>query len=1156
MVKALRIRRLLAVWAAVVLLSSASRLGAQQSSAIRGTVTDSSGGAIVNAEVTVVAVSQGISLKTSTNSTGAYIVPNLEAGTYTIRVTAPGYKVFEATNVILRIAQNARVDAEMAIGAVTTQAVVNGTDMGTVETESSQVSYTITGQQITQMVLNGRDFAQLVTLSPGVVNQTGSDEGVTGVQGSVGFSIEGGRPQYNNWELDGSTIMDNGNNTSLNVTPSLDAISETHVLTSNYGAQYGRNGSGTIQSQTKSGTEQLHGDAFEFLRNDAFNARNYFQQTVPEYKKHDFGFTVGGPVWIPHIYAPAQKKTFFFYSQEWRKAVVPGNVYNHPDPSLQERGGDFSDVCPAAGSTVDTADYPDCPINPATSAYYPNNAVSVDPNAKLLLVLFAPPNVGTGAQSQYQSSPALKTSSREELFRIDHQFSDKLRGFYRFIYDSWDTVNTPTWGNNPFPTVSNSFNGPGVDMVANLTYAASPSLVNEFIADYTTDRIDLELLNTNLGRSGFTGTGFFNNGFGNVLPSVNLVGNSTYGGGMSITTGFFPWKNSNPTYSYRDDLTKTTGKHTFTFGTNLIAAQKNEPSSSNQQGTYTFSTSSSVTTGNSFADFLLGRVANYSQTSAQPKYYNRYEIMEPYFQDDWRLNPKLTLNLGLRFSLFGTYHDISGLSGNFVPSTWSASSAPTIDVDGSITGQAGAIVPGSGNLFNGLVRCGQGGTTTSCMKGHLLNPAPRVGFAYDLYGNGKFSVRGGYGVFFEHTNGNESNSEALEGSAPVVQTPNQYNFIGYDHAGGAGLLFPLSLLSIPTKAIWPYVHQYNLSMQGDVWNHVVVQVSYTGSRGIHLPVVRELNQLNPVSDANNPYAAGQAISAQDCSTNTVNGKPVTGNVLEHLQAACTGAANQFRPFIGISGIKEFINEGQSSYDSLQVAVTRYFGSLSGSLAYTYGHSIDVGSNGWSTENPNGYNPHMSRASSDFDERHVLAASAIYNFPSVFRNGLGHSLLDGWQLSDLTIFQTGTPFSIINTSYGDNAGTGNTVSTIISYPDIVGPIHGKVAIPHPAGVQGPRLYNSDAFAAPRGLTYGNAGRNLFSLPARTNFDMGLFKKFAIREDMNFEFRAEAFNVFNHTQWSGVNNSSCYGAAACSSSSFLTATSAHNPRIMQLAGKFVF
>lgn len=241
---------------------------------------------------------------------------------------------------------------------------------------------------------------------------------------------------------------------------------------------------------------------------------------------------------------------------------------------------------------------------------------------------------------------------------------------------------------------------------------------------------------------------------------------------------------------------------------------------------------------------------------------------------------------------------------------------------------------------------------------------------------------------------------------------------------------------------------------------------------------------------------------------------------------------------------------------MQVGLTRYFGRLNGSVAYTYSHSIDDGSNGFTTENPNGFNPHMSKASSDFDERHILAVSAIYDFPSLVHHGLGHSLLDGWQLSDLTVFQTGTPFSVINTSYVDNAGTGNTISTILSYPDIAGDIHGKVAILHPSGVQGPRLYNSDAFVAPRGLTYGNAGRNILRLPTRTNFDMGLFKKFQIRENTNFEFRAEGFNVFNHTQWSGVNNASCYGAAACSSSSFLTATSAHNPRILQLAGKFVF
>lgn len=320
--------------------------------------------------------------------------------------------------------------------------------------------------------------------------------------------------------------------------------------------------------------------------------------------------------------------------------------------------------------------------------------------------------------------------------------------------------------------------------------------------------------------------------------------------------------------------------------------------------------------------------------------------------------------------------------------------------------------------------------------------------------------------------------------------------------------------------------------------------------------MRELNQLKPVTDAENPYATGQAISDQDCSSNTVNGKAVSGNVLQALQTACGNSANPFRPYPGIAGIKSFVNEGQSSYDSLQVGLNRYFGRLNGSVAYTYGHSLDTGSNGFTTENPNGFNPRMSRASSDFDERHVLAISAIYDFPSLLHNGVGHSLLDGWQLSDLTVFQTGTPFSVINTSYVDNAGTGNTISTIASYPDVVGPIHGAVAVPHPSGVQGPRLYNSDAFAAPRGLTYGNAGRNIFALPSRINFDMGLFKTFAMRENMHFEFRAEAFNVFNHTQWSGVNNSSCYGAAACSGSSFLTVTSAHNPRILQLAAKWQY
>jgi len=474
------------------------------------------------------------------------------------------------------------------------------------------------------------------------------------------------------------------------------------------------------------------------------------------------------------------------------------------------------------------------------------------------------------------------------------------------------------------------------------------------------------------------------------------------------------------------------------------------------------------------------------------------------------------------------------------------------------------------------------------MKGHLFNPAPRVGFAYDPFGNGRWAIRGGYGVFWEETNGNEANTESLENSPPGVLAAAQSNIFsvvdpgtgalitsGYNRIGAAGAVFPLNVNSIPTQVQWPYVQQWHLDIQHEIVKNTVATASYVGSKGTHLTRQLDFNQLQPLPLALNPYKVGEPIGSNDCSTfTTPSGVPIIGQAAINLNVACSNIpADFYRPYRGYSDITGLQDRASSIYHAFQFGLRHSVGGLQLNIAYTYSHSIDDSSDRGDGSFVNSYTPSAFRASSNFDQRHILNIGYVYDLPFFRGSGLTHALLGGWQWSGIVAYSTGTPFSVTNgANFGDNAGVGNGVGTG-SFLDLIGnPYAGTNGA---FGSVGPYLdYNPAAFALPRGLTFGNVNRNFLRNPNYTNFDMALFKHFTIHEQIALEFRAEAFNIFNHTNFapiggdaggiggnfsSSTNSYDCdgnTGASCIGQADFLNSSAAHNPRILQLGLKFIF
>ena len=1188
----------------VCALSCMPILLAQVTGSITGTVRDSSQAVVPNAKVTVFNKDRGINRETTSNAAGDYLVQGLGEGTYSVKVVAKGFQGYLAENQVIRVGQNIRVDATLNVGSATTEVTVQGSSAGTIETQSSELSTTVTAKQISQLELNGRSFVQLVELAPGVSNQTGSAAAGTGPSGSLGYSINGGRTEYNNWEIDGGDVLDSGSMSNLNVFPNVDALDQVQVFTSSYDAQYGRSGSGAVEAVTKSGTNQFHGEVFDFYRDQEFNAQNYFYipgERVSGYNKNDYGFTVGGPI--------RRDKTFFFYSEEIRRDSVPG-FYNTAIPSNAERGGNFNAVCPAPGTPFVRTQtdgyngyYPDCPAYNTDGGGvggligFPNNNLSsyIDKaNAGAFLNYIPEANTTYNGLPYFQENAGAVTTSHEELFKIDHNFSDKLHASFRYIHDSpVITFATSVPGfvaYSNLPGIPGKELGPGISLVANLNWTVSPTLTNEFMIGYGANHLTLETTTSAANTpAGLTMTSLFPNGFGGKVPSFNIGGGVSYGS-LTQDAGSTPFYNSNPTYTYRDTVTKLLHSHNLKTGFYFTANQKNEDSVGNTQGNLGFSGNGGSwylsdpsigqnpsSTGNSFADFLVGDIDTYTQSNQVIKYHFKFKIFEPFIQDDWHISKKLTLNLGLRMSMFGLYTEKNNLAYNFDGSKFDASAMPTLDPnDGHWVFGPGQSI----NNLSGIVRCGSGSVPKGCMPGHIWNPAPRVGFAYDPFGDGKTAIRGAYGIFFEHTNGNEANAESLEGQPPLVLTPIQFNIHGYTHIGG-GEYFPLFPNSIPTKVKWPYVQQYHFDIQRELMKDTIGTISYVGSKGTHLTLQYDANQIHDLGAGQNPFPKGQPITDSICSNDAFdNGTPITGQAQIHLDIACGNAnPDYFRTNYPGWDTVDYIGYGASnSYNSLQVSGRRTAKNMELTLAYTYSHDIDDSSDRYDGNFVDSYNLKMNRSSSNLDQRQIFNFSYVYTLPTFARyDRLIRSSLGGWQWSGITAIQTGHPFSIVNGSFYDNAGVANGEGTG-SYVDTIPNVSRKhvTGAKYQSGIVGPILFNPAAYNEPTGLTFGNSGRNSLFGPRTTNFDMGVFKHFPIFEQVTAELRVEAFNVFNHPQFGGVNNSpGCFTANGSSAfnagsdtcvngnsaqgilpSGFLHPSYALDPRILQFAAKILF
>ncbi len=1072
---------------------------ASTSGSISGTVKDASGGVVPGAEVVITDQATEVKRTVITDDAGFYTAPNTPVGTYSVSVSMPGFKTATITNIKVDVRSNRVANLTLEVGQVSEKVVVEGASMAQVELRSGEVGNLISGEQVTELPLNGRSFVQLSLLVPGASMQQDANVRNTGLFAGVDISFSGSSSNANMWLVDGTNNVDIGSGRTILTYPSVDSIAEFKIQRNSYSADMGASSGAQINLVTKSGTNEFHGSLYEFHRNSALNATDFFLNRAGQPKQplvyNDFGYTVGGPI--------LKDKAFFFWSQEWRRERR-GVPRQSLVPTMLERQGDFS----GPNSRM----YPD-PIDYMTGEPFPNNKIPADrisPYGLAWAKLYPEPTVSPTsdfAGYNWVAAPSTPINTRQEQIRGDYNINANHSVMARMTIDAWNNlapsyVEAGLWGDDPYPPVDSNWDQPGYSLTTQWTATFGPSTVNQVGFSWSGNRIKItrgagEDINAELDAA-----------IPEVFPGPDGRAHSTWWGDPLGNTLWHmaPWNNIQDLYVWKDDFSKVAGDHSIKLGFLFSNNKKDEDIDSNgaayspafwTDGGRAIAGSNGggwgmpdapgrdgIVTGNGVADIMLKGTywGGGTESNTNPRSRVGWRDYESYFADTWRVTPKLTLNYGTRWSYLPNAWDRANGIGNFILALYDPAQGATPTNGMIYTGNLGGMDVADGSL----------------VKNHWHDIAPRLGIAWDPTGQGKWAIRAGGGIFFNR----EAINDVLNMSInPPFRTTIVWNnsrpldsMIDADYSGGEGV----AQRGKSIKAQTPGSYQWNLTIERELWKDTKLEVGYVANRGHHIPGWFFLNQV-PVQDR-----TAYAITQMD--TNPDNDETGRAAYLPMYDLVGTGAGPQIAS-------RSF----DSSYHSLQTyLVKRFSNGFSYQVSYTWskllatGYGLgDIGGN----EISDPYNIAYDKGYPQFHRPHIFSANFIYRTPAFAGyHPVVRFLLGTWETSAIFTANSGRMERI--TCCSSYTGTRS------NRPDLVGDPEGPKSVDE--------WFNTDAFAPPSIVgTLGKSAPSQYRGPGINNWDLSFMKNFEglpwwNDEGATLQFRAEMFNAFNHTQYMLVDN----------------------------------